>query len=71
MVAARKLWDQTGNPPTWVSDRLGIKRWQLREAIHKIKSHSGIQGSDDVIIWDNGDVQTANEEYIGNIYDEI
>jgi hypothetical protein len=32
---ARIIWDKPDNPPKYVSDRLGIRRWQLGDAIHE------------------------------------
>jgi hypothetical protein len=54
-----------------VSDRLGIERWQLREAIHKIKDRSNLRPDDRVTIYDNGNVTDEDGEPIGNIFDEI
>ena len=54
-----------------VSDRLGIERRQLREALHKIKSGADISASEGVIIYDDGTVTDLSGEQIGNIYDEI
>jgi hypothetical protein len=68
----RILWDKLNRSPTkHVSDQLGVEDWQLRAAIHKIKGHSGLGGSDRVIIYDDGSVTDENGEPIGNIYDEI
>jgi hypothetical protein len=66
-VAADVIWVQRGNPPKYVSDQLGIERWQLREAIHKIKASSNIGASDR----DDGTVTDTNGEPVGNILDEI
>lgn len=68
---ARKIWSQPGNPPKWVSDTLGIERWQLREAIHKIKSSQGLGSADDVTIWDDGSVTDRRGDFCGDILDEI
>jgi hypothetical protein len=54
-----------------VSARLEIERWQLRQAIHKIKMASDLGGSDPVIIYDDGMVTDEHGEPLGNIYDEI
>ena len=68
---ARKIWSQPGNPPKWVSDTLVIERWQLREAIHKIKSSQGLGSADDVTIWDDGSVTDRRGDFSGDILDEI
>lgn len=65
------LWNRAGNPSRWVSDRLGIERWQLKEAIHTIKKAGNLAGSERVIIYDNGLVTDDRGSPIGNIYDEI
>lgn len=71
MVLARVIWNNSGNPTNYVSDQLGIERWQLREAIHKIKYSADIQPDEQVVIHDDGTVTDANGEPIGNIHDEI
>jgi hypothetical protein len=68
---ARKIWSQPGNPPKSVSDTLGIERWQLREAIHKIKSSNGLGSADDITIWDDGSVTDLRGDFCGDILDEI
>jgi hypothetical protein len=68
-VVAHVLWDKSENPTKYVSDQLGIERWQLREAIHKIKASSG--PTDRVIIYDDGTLTDSNGEPVGNILDEI
>ncbi len=54
-----------------MSDQLQIERWQLREAIHKIKARSNLRPDDRVVIHDDGDVTGEDGEFIGNIFDEI
>lgn len=71
MVLARVIWNNSGNPTNYVSDQLGIERWQLREAIHKIKHSADIQPDEQVVIYDDGTVTDANGQPIGNIHDEI
>jgi hypothetical protein len=68
---ARKIWSQSGNPPKWVSDSLGIERWQLREAIHKIKASNGMGPADEIGIWDDGCVTDWRGDFCGDIRDEI
>jgi hypothetical protein len=68
---ARVIWNKSGNPTSHVSDQLGIERWRLREAIHKIKSSANIRPDEQVTIYDDGTVTDANGEPIGNIHDEI
>ncbi|HJW79683.1 MAG: hypothetical protein ACJ8DU_00045 [Microvirga sp.] len=65
------IWDKSTNPTDYVSDQLGIERWQLRTAIHKIKASNNLHGPDRVIIYDDGDVTDENGSQIGNIFDEI
>ena len=67
----RIIWSNPGNPPRAVSDALGIERWQLRDALHRIKESAGLSGADRVIIWDDGTVSDAQGNPLGNIYDEI
>jgi hypothetical protein len=65
------LWDRRGNPTPYVSGRLGIEEWQLRDAMHKIKDRSGLGGTDRLIIYDSGDVTDERGEDLGNIHDEV
>jgi hypothetical protein len=74
----KPLWSKKGNPTRYVSDRLGIDRSELREAIHEIKRREGLGGTNRVTIYDNGDITlpvkdgaTTREEPLGNIFDEI
>jgi hypothetical protein len=50
---------------------LGIERWQLRAALHKIKASSNIGARDRVIIFADGAVTDSGGEPIGNIFDEM
>jgi hypothetical protein len=50
---------------------LGIERWQLREAIHKIKSKNGLGSADHVTIWEDGSVTDWRGDFCGDILDEI
>lgn len=68
---ARIIWDKKRSPTKYVSRQLGIKRWQLRAAIHKIKARSNMDATDRVIIYDDGRVTDERGEDVGNIYDEI
>jgi hypothetical protein len=68
---ARIIWNHPANPTDYVSTTLGIERWQLRNAIHKIKARSGLGSRDGVIIHDNGEVTDQSGEHVGNIYDEV
>lgn len=68
---ARVIWSNPGNPTAEVSSRLGITRWQLREAIHSIKNGAGLSPRDRVSIWDDGSVTDDTDVWIGNVYDEI
>ena len=67
----RIIWDRAGRPTRYVSDALGIERWQLGVALHKIKARSNLGGADRVIIYDDGVVTDANGDAIGNIHDEL
>jgi hypothetical protein len=66
----RVIWDRATRPTKHVGDQLGIERWQLGDAIHKIKAKSNLSGPDRVIIYDDGNVTDENGEPIGNIFDE-
>ena len=68
---ARKIWSQSGNPTKDVSDSLRIERWQLREAIHKIKARNNLGATDRIEIWDDGSVTDADGDFCGDVYDEI
>jgi hypothetical protein len=65
------IWDQSGNPTKYVSDRLGIHRWELGKALHKIKPPSNLRAPDRVKIYDDGTVTDERGEHLGNIYDEL
>jgi hypothetical protein len=68
---ARVIWNQRGNPPKYVSNKLGIQHWQLGEAIHEIKAAGNLRATDGVVIYDDGTVTDDQGDPIGNIYDEI
>jgi hypothetical protein len=63
--------DRSDNPTRRVSDSLRIERWQLKEAIHRIKASRDLGPTDRVIIYDDGEVTDTVGDPIGNIYDEI
>jgi hypothetical protein len=68
---ARVIWDKRGNPPKYVSDRLGIHHWQLGEAIHELKAAGHLSPTERVIIYDDGTVTDESGYVLGNIYNEI
>jgi hypothetical protein len=65
------IWDRPGNPTKYVSDRLGITRAQLGEALHEIKASGNLRAADRVIIYNDGMVTDDHGEPLGNIYDEL
>ncbi len=65
------IWDKGTSPTKYVSDTLGIAHWELRAAIHKIKTKANLGGADDVIIYDDGTVTDSDGSEIGNIHDEF
>jgi len=65
------IWDKRGNPTRHVSNALGITRWQLRVAIHKIKARSNLGATDRLIISSDGRVTDINGDEVGNIFDEV
>ena len=67
----RIIWSNPGNATKAISDTLGIERWQLRNALHRIKEGAGLSGVDRVIIWDDGTVSDPQGNPLGNVYDEI
>ena len=67
----RVIWDKSRNPTRHVSDALGIERWQLGAAIHKIKAKNNLGPNDRTIIHCDGKVTDVHGDEIGNIYDEI
>jgi hypothetical protein len=67
----RIIWDRSGNPTRYVSDALGIARWQLRETLHLITRRSNLGALDRVIVYENGRVTDASDDDIGNILDEV
>jgi hypothetical protein len=65
------IWNKARKPTRYVSDQLGIERWQLRAAIHKIKAVSNLGATDRVIIYDDGTITDEHGNPLGNIHDEI
>jgi len=65
------IWNRKRNPTKFVSEKLGIERWQLRAAIHKIKARSNLGPTERVVIHDDGKVTDESGEHIGNVFDEI
>lgn len=63
--------ESAGNPTKYVSDRLGIERWELGTALHKIKARAHLRGTDQIVILDDGSVQDAAGDEIGNVHDEV
>jgi hypothetical protein len=68
---SRIIWDRSGNPTRYVSDELGIARWQLGRAVHRIKAYNNLGATDRTIIYDDGRVTDANGDDIGNIFNEV
>jgi len=71
LTAARVIWDKRGNPTRHVSDVLRVERWELRQAIHKIKSRNNLGATDRVFVYSDGKVTDVNGNEIGNIHDEV
>lgn len=67
----RAIWDRPENPAKYVSDRLGITRKRLGEALHEIKASGNLRAADRIIIYDDGMVTDEHGEPLGNIYDEL
>jgi len=65
------IWSNPGNPTNEVSRALGVERWQLRRALHRIKQGQGLAGADRVTIWNDGSVTDEHGIVLGNVYDEI
>ena len=70
-MRAQKIWTRPSNPTRAVANELGITRAQLGDALHAIKKNARLRPRDNVSIWDDGSVMDAQDEVIGNIYDEI
>ena len=71
MSSVSIICNKQGNPTEYVSDRLGIERWQLRAAIHKIKARNNLGATDRIVIYDDGNITDEGGEPIGNVFDEI
>lgn len=67
----RVIWDKRGNPTRHVSDALKIQRWELRQALHKIKARNNLGATDRVTVHSDGKVTDDNGGEIGNVHDEI
>jgi hypothetical protein len=63
--------EPAGEPVSYVSDRLGITREQLGDAIHEIKAASDLSPADRIIIYDDGTVTDERGDVLGNIYNEM
>jgi hypothetical protein len=70
-MARRILWDRRRNPIRYVSQSLGLEERQLRDAIHAIKRRSGLSGTDRVIIYTDGAVESEGGKLLGNVHDEV
>lgn len=70
-AAPRVIWDKRASPTRFVSDVLGIDRWKLRLAIHRIKTRGNLGPTDKITIHSDGKVTDVGGDEIGNIYDEI
>ena len=68
---ARVIWDRRENPSKYVSDKLGITREQLGDAIHELKTAGNLSPAEHVIIYDDGTVTDESGYGLGNIYNEI
>jgi len=68
---ASVIWSNPGNPTNEVSRALGIERYQLRRALHRIKRAQGLGGTDSVTILRDGEVRDRQGNVLGNVYDEI
>ena len=71
LTGKRVLWDKQGNPTKYVSDALKIERWELRQALHKIKARNNLGGADQVIVFSDGQVTDPKGNEIGNVFDEL
>ncbi len=67
----RIIWNRADNPTRYVSDRLGIRRSELRQALHGIKRRTNLGPRDRIIIYEDGSVRDEHGEELGNVYDEI
>jgi hypothetical protein len=67
---ARILWRDPGNPPDTVARALGLEPRHFSRALHKIKAANDLSGADRVIIYNDGSVEDANGEPLGNLHDE-
>jgi hypothetical protein len=67
VTPARVIWDKRRNPTKHVSNALGVKRWELRIAIHKLKARSNLGAADKVIIHIDGKVSDTNGDETGNV----
>ena len=68
---ARVIWDRRENPSKYVSDKLGITREQLGDAIHELKAAGNLSPAERVIIYDDRTVADESGYVLGNIYNEI
>lgn len=65
------MWSNKGSPTAHVASELGLPEHDVSDAIHAIKAANNLRGSDNVRIYDNGDVEDQHGEWLGNIRDEI
>ena len=63
----RVIWDRWENPSKHVSDKFGITREQLGDAIRELKTAGNLSPAEGVIIYDNGTVTDESGYVLGDI----
>ncbi len=64
------LWSGGGSPSREVGRYLGTEHYRIRTVIHRLKRAWNLRPDDNIIIYENGDVEDDQGLPLGNICDE-
>lgn len=64
------LWRGRDSPSIPVGRHLGIEHYRIRTVNHKLKRAWNLRPNDNIIIYENGDVEDDRGQFLGNICDE-
>lgn len=53
-----------------IAQRFGVPPDVVRTVIHNVKDREGLNGADNIIIYDNGDIEDEFDNWLGNLCDE-
>lgn len=64
------VWRGQKSPTKSIAKRFGIPADIVRTVIHNVKDREGLGGSDNIIIYDNADIEDEFGNWLGNMCDE-